>query len=115
MKYRVKAHVRKGRPVKAAMRTERIRVHSTSQIHDTLRHLSALHGGAWTYVLPDMSSWGDTAEFRQWASPSKVPANQLGWHRGPIEKFRMGWNGDLVGISEKTLVREQNRGIGGDR
>jgi len=89
-------------------------IRDTAQLHKKLIELSLKEGGAWTFAIMPFSH---EVHFYGAESPSKLPDTFLESTRGNGEypRGRIGYKGKIIGFSEKTFIREQNRGIGGDR
>jgi hypothetical protein len=89
-------------------------IHDTAQLHNRLVELSIKEGGAWTFSIMPFSH---EVHFYGAASPSKLPDSFLESTRGhgDYPHGRIGYKGKIIVFSEKAYIREQNRGIGGDR
>ena len=68
------------------------------------------YGGAW---IADHMPFSNEIHFSMYESPSKVPDSYI--TSSDLYPNKIAWKGKLQGFSEKARIREQNRGIGGDR
>jgi len=86
----------------------------TNQLHDRLKELSLKEGGAWSFSITPFSH---EVVFVRAGVPSGIPDQYLEFTRGCGEypRGRIGHKGKIIGFSEAVWIREQNRGVGGDR
>lgn len=98
--------------VKQKKKIEQIK--DTAHLHKRLKELSIKEGGAWSFSIMPFSH---EVHFISADSPSKIPDAYLDGTRGYGEypKGRIGYKGELIGFSKAACIREQNRGMGGDR
>jgi hypothetical protein len=89
-------------------------IRDTAHLHKRLIELSIREGGAWSFAITPFSH---EVTFFGADSPSKLPDYLLAETRGmgDYPKGRLAYKGKLQGFSEAAYLREQNRGIGGDR
>lgn len=89
-------------------------IRDTAQLHKRLKELSLKEGGAWAFVIMPFSH---EVHFVGAESPSKLSDGLLDATRGNGEypEGRIGYKGEIIGFSKAARIREQNRGIGGDR
>jgi hypothetical protein len=89
-------------------------IKDTAQLHKRLKELSIKEGGAWTFsILP----FSHDVHFVSADSPSKIPDSYFDGTTqfGHYPEGRIGYKGEIVGFTKAARIREQNRGIGGDR
>jgi len=73
--------------------------------------LSNRHGGAW---VGDIMPYSMEVHFFMYASPSKVPDSFIE-SGNPFYDPKIAYKGRLYDFTKAAKIREQNRGVGGDR
>jgi hypothetical protein len=73
--------------------------------------LSDKYGGAWISVPMPFSH---EVHFLMFENPSKVPDGYIK-SNNPFHDTQIAYKGKLHEFSKSALIREQNRGMGGDR
>jgi len=98
--------------VKLKRKIEEIK--DTAQLHKRLKELSIKEGGAWTFSIMPFSH---EVHFVQADSPSKIPDSffEATTQFGNYPEGRIGYKGEVIAFTKAARIREQNRGIGGDR
>lgn len=69
------------------------------------------YGGAW---IASIMPFSHEVHFLMFDSPSKIPDIYI-HSNNPFYDPQIAYRGKLIDFSRATKIREQNRGIGGDR
>jgi hypothetical protein len=98
----------------AKLNSKREMIKDTEHLHKRLKELSVKEGGAWSFSITPFSH---EVTFFGAPSPSKLPDYLIEQTRqyGEYPNGRIGYKGEIVGFSKAAKIRDQNRGIGGDR
>lgn len=86
-------------------------IQNQGQMERRLIAISKKYPGAW---VPSIIPFSTEVHFLQFRSPSKIPDRYMDSHIPGVE-IKIGYEGKLVPFSKAAKLREQNRGVGGDR
>lgn len=82
----------------------------TKDIEKRQLQLCKEHGGAW---VADRMPFSKETHYLMYKNPSSVPDSFMDTHE--MRDSKIAYNNKLQGFTTAAKIREQNRGIGGDR